>query len=174
MLWTIPRIHGSPIAMPAVGQAGGRGVLVYTDGSKDSESSIVGVDLANQNEIWHRPLRSVSRTGVTIDGDLVLVGDREAHLYAFDLATGSPASWSPVSLGGGAIEAPPTSADGQAYVVTENETTGAVRVVAVKESNGAQPWDYTPRLSAGTGSAVTVEDGRASFGMGGEQEVHAL
>src|SRR5437899_1733172 len=143
--------------MPAVGETGGRDVLVYTEGDRKDTSTVVAVALADRHELWRASLDAVSGTGVTIDGDHVLLGDRSANLYEFDLATGTPARWSPKALGGGGIDAPPAAANGEIYAVTRDRVTGNVRVSALKESTGSEDWDFTPKFSSGTGSAVTVQ-----------------
>ena len=160
--------------MPAVGRVKQRDVLVYTEGRRDDASAIVAVDPADRHELWREPLKAVSRTGVTIDGDLVAVGDREGRLYAYDLATGKPESWSPKTIGGGAIAVAPASAGGDVFVVAQNGSTGEVKVSAVDSTTGGQRWEFSPRLAAGTGSGVLVRNGRAYFGLGNEQRVHAL
>src|SRR5881397_86959 len=82
--WTLLR-NGGQVSMPAVGEAGGKTVLVFTDVAPGGDARLVGVDLHTRSELWRRPLKAISRSGVTIDGSTAFVGDDYGNLYAFDL-----------------------------------------------------------------------------------------
>jgi outer membrane protein assembly factor BamB len=171
--WTVDR-NGGPICEPAVGEAGGRLLLVYTEGDRRNDSAVVGVDLATQHELWRRSLQSVSASGVTVDGATAFLGDRAGRLYAFDLATGAPAKWSPEPLVAGVIDAPPAASAGQVFAVTRNPDTNEVHVLAVNGSSGKVLWDHAPSFAAGTGTAVGTSGDHVFFGLGSEQRTHAL
>jgi outer membrane protein assembly factor BamB len=172
--WSRLRNDAGPIAMPAAGTAGGRRILVFTEGSNRSDAAVVAVDVDTREFLWRQSLKGVSGSGVTINGNRVLLGDRTGHLYGFDLATGEPAEWSPKALGGGGIDAPPAAAGAEVYVVTRDKDTGDVRLAALKASTGSDDWDFSTAFAAGTGSAVTVQGDRVYFGMGVELKLHAV
>src|SRR5205085_532731 len=142
--WQVPR-GGGQIVVPAAGRDGGRTIVVFTEGTTKSESAAVAFDLATQKELWRQPLKSVSTSGLTVDGSAVLVGDSAGRLYDFDLATGQPASWSPRALGGGGVDAPPAAEGGLVFPITRDRTTGDVRVFGIDEASGRERWSYAPR-----------------------------
>jgi outer membrane protein assembly factor BamB len=170
--WSVHRQEG-PIAAPAVGEAGGHTLAVFTEGAKRDEAAVVAVDAVTHGEVWRHSLEDVSVSGVTIDGDLVLLGDRRGRLYGFDLATGDPTEWSPVGLGA-RIDGQPAVSDGEVFVVTRDHTSGEVQVVTVDEGDGKHDTLFKPGLAAGTASIPTVSGNRVLFGMGSEQLVHAV
>jgi outer membrane protein assembly factor BamB len=170
--WQVPR-NGGRISSPAAGVADGKAVVVFTEGDTRSKSNAVAFDASTQQELWRQPLEGVSVSGVSIDDQTVLLGDRQGRLYAFDLATGHPASWSPRGLGA-RIDAPPAADGDQVYTVIRNGDTSEVSVVAVDEQTGAEKWTFAPHLAAGTGSDATIEGDHVFFGMGGELRVRAL
>jgi outer membrane protein assembly factor BamB len=175
LAWQVRR-NGGPIAMPAVGVAGHRELLAFTEGRTSSDARLRVIDLVTRRDLPWSPVRlkDVSMSGVTVGHGQVIVGDRSGNLYAFDLATGSSASWSPAELATGAIEAPPAAAPSEIVAVTRNRSTGDVRVVGVDRTSGRPVWSYTTRVAAGTGSAVSLDGDRAVFGIGNEQYVRAV
>jgi outer membrane protein assembly factor BamB len=171
--WQFDRARGS-ITTPAVGRSGHRDVLVYTEGATTSTSAVVAVDLADQSQVWRQSLKGVSGSGVTISGNEVYLGDRSGNLYGFSLSNGSPASWSPMGLAGGSIDAPP-AASSTAVVVTErNHDNGSVKIDAVDPTTGDGLWSYSAGVSAGTATTATLDDRNAIFGVGGQQQVRAV
>ena len=170
--WRLDR-DGGPLAMPAVGTAGGRDVLVYTEGDTASKAAIVAVDPSDRSELWRDPLKNVSGSGVTIAGDEAFVGDRSGNLYGFGLQDGAAASWSPMGLGEGSVDAPPAASSNEVVVTERTHDTGAITVQAVDPSTGDERWSYSAGVSAGTATSSTLDDRHAIFGVGGEQHLRA-
>ncbi len=158
--WTLNR-NGGPPAMPAVGEVGGRRVLVFTDQSESSGTALVGVDLGSRRELWRTPLDAVSRSGVTVDGGAAFVGDAKGNLYGIDLATGS-VEWTATAAG--SIDAPPAAAEGRVFAVARDTSNGRVQVLAVDQSGGDKAWEYAPRVPGTGASAAAVSEGRVFFG----------
>ena len=107
-----------PSVPPAIAEASGRRILIYTEGFGDNppdgsatpsrgglaesvlvrrrirsapfDSHVVAIDLDTQEPVWDDPVQldAVSRTGVTVDGDTAYLGDNTGTVYAFDVATG--------------------------------------------------------------------------------------
>lgn len=171
--WQIDRANG-PISMPAVGTIGHRNVLVYAEGDSTSTAAVVAVDPADRSQLWRESLKGVSGSGVTISGGEVFLGDRNGNLYAFSLKDGSAASWSPMGLAGGSIDAPPAATSTEVVVTERNHDTGAVKIDAVDPTSGDGLWSYSTSVSAGTATTATLDERNAIFGVGGEQRVRAI
>ncbi len=185
--WEIPRA-GGPLSVPAVGTAGGQDVLVYVEGpapeSSDGEpsptpatttspgvtdddeavSELVGVSLADRTERWRVRLEAISRSGVTIDGDTVFVGDQGGTLSAYSLADGT-SRWSNTVTG--RIDTPVASAGGAVFVVARDADEGRVTIVAFEAATGERAWPpFEVPATSTAGSAPSAGDGRVIVGSG--------
>ena len=184
--WEIARA-GGPISVPAVGTAGGEDVLVYlegpapgspddgpsptpssttspdaTDDHDEAVSELVGVTLADRTERWRVRLEEIARSGVTIDGDTVYVGDQGGTLYAYALASGDE-RWSNTVTG--RIDTPVASADDVVFVVARDADEGRVTLVAFDAATGERSWSPFEVPAASTaGSAPSAADGRVFLG----------
>ncbi len=168
--WTFPRAGGA-LAIPAVGEVDGRRLLVFTERVGDAQASIVALNLHNMAPAWRRPLESVSRSGVTIDGSRVFVGDDEGRVYGLDLATGDEL-WPPAE-GAGPIDAPPAVGEGTVYAVAQGGSTRQVQVLAVDAADGSTTWTFEPRAAGATASVPVLADGAVIMGFG-DRLVRAL
>ncbi len=125
-------------------------------------SELVGVTLADQAERWRVQLEEVSRSGVTIDGDTVYVGDQGGTLSAFSLADGTP-RWSNTVTG--RIDTPVAVADGTVYAVARDSEEVRVALVAFDAATGERAWPpLTVPASSTAGSAPSAGDGRLIVG----------
>ena len=183
--WEIQRA-GGPLSVPAVGTAGGEDMLVYIDGpapgssdpsptptataspgaTDDAEdeavSELVGVTLADRTERWRVSLDAISRSGVTIDGDTVFVGDQGGTLSAYSLADGT-SRWSITVTG--RIDTPVASADDAVFVVVRDADEGRVALVAFDAATGERAWPpFEIPATSTAGSAPSVADGRVILG----------
>jgi outer membrane protein assembly factor BamB len=187
--WDVPR-QGGPLSVPAVGTAGGEDMLVYlegpapapdaepsptptptglpttspdaTDDADETVSELVGVSLADRSERWRVRLGSISRSGVTIDGDTVYVGDQDGAVSAFSLADGT-SRWSNTVTG--RIDTPVAVADGAVFVVARDADEGRVALVAFDASTGERSWPpFEVPATSTAGSAASAADGRVILG----------
>lgn len=169
-VWTFPRAGGA-LAIPAVGEVDGGRLLVFTQGVGDPQSSIVAVNLHTMAQAWSRPLEALSRSGVTIEGGRVFVGDDGGRVYGLDLATGDEL-WPPAK-GAGPIDAPPAVAEGTVYAVARGASTQPVQVLALDAAEGSTAWRFEPRAAAATASVPVLADGAVIMGFG-DRLVRAL
>jgi outer membrane protein assembly factor BamB len=196
--WQIPRA-GGPLSVPAIGSdAGGRRVLVYTEGPANSisgtaspsastspsqspsetaaspsaspfpavdqekVSTLVAVRLGNRKVLWRTPLEQVSRSGVTIEGGTVFVGDQDGDVYALSLEDGSLIWKEQV---GGRADTSIAVADGNAYVVGRDADTPRVVVAAFDAATGERAWSpLSLQVSSTAGSAPTAGGGSLFLG----------
>jgi outer membrane protein assembly factor BamB len=183
--WEIQRA-GGPLSVPAVGTAGGEDVLVYVDGpapgssdpsptptataspgatddaDEEAVSELVGVTLADRMERWRVSLDAISRSGVTIDGETVFVGDQGGTLSAYSLADGT-SRWSATVTG--RIDTPVASADDAVFVVARDVDEGRVALVAFDAATGERAWPpFEIPATSTAGSAPSVADGRVILG----------
>lgn len=154
--WALIRNSG-PLSPPAVGEADGSPVLVFTDASESRGTSLVGVELEGRTELWRTPLEDDSRSGVTIDDRSAFVGDEGGNVYAVDLSSGD-LRWTAKTIGG--IRAPPAVADGRVYAVGLDTEGGRVEVLALNQSDGDVAWRFAPQAAGATASAAAAGDGR--------------
>lgn len=130
---------GGPLAPPAIGTAGGLTVLVFTEGEEVDASAVVAFDLAHPDEeLWRVPIDEVTGSGVSIDGDLVVVGDDGGELYGIGLEKGD-LRWK--LEGQGRVGAPAAASDGRVVAALFDQNGAATRVVAV---DAAGPDDEKP------------------------------
>ena len=138
---------------------------------QDEVSSVVAVRLQDRKELWRTPLKDISRSGITIDGDAVFVGDQLGNVYALSLEDGSE-SWS--EQVGGRADTSIAVADGNAYVVARDADTPRVVVAAFDAATGERAW--TPlslQVSSTAGSAPTGAGGSLFLGSA-DRRVRAL
>lgn len=159
--WQLFR-NGGPIAMPAVGVAGGTSVLVFPDETLGAQASLVGVDLSSMREIWRTPLEAASRSAVAVDGNMAVASDEDGNVYGVKIDSGVVA-WT--AKLGGTIDAAAAVSDGKVFVVIRDASgQQVVRLVALDESDGKQLWDFTPRIAGATASGPAASGGAAVIG----------
>jgi outer membrane protein assembly factor BamB len=157
--WTVPR-QGPP-APAAVAEAGGREILLFTDATSDGTAELRAIDLRTRKDAWDAPLplKSVSRSGVTVEGNTAFLGDADGNVYAVDVATGK-ATWTvPV---GGEPKGPLAVADGTVFTVPLSHTfrtSVTASLVALDASTGEQVWSYTPQPASPFTSLAAVRSG---------------
>jgi outer membrane protein assembly factor BamB len=156
--WSEPR--DGPPAPPAIATDGDRTLVLFTDG-RDAESAVLrAIDLQTQEDAWDAPatLGAVSRTGVTVDGELAFLADGDGTVYAVDVATGTE-SWTaelagepkgPLPVAGGKVFAVPLDPDFSAL---------AASVVALEESSGDVAWTYEIQPPSSFASLPAVGQG---------------
>jgi outer membrane protein assembly factor BamB len=186
--WTVGRAFGPSVA-PAAAAAGDRTLVLYTEGfgsgpptsspspspagatggdaegpDEDEESFLVAIDAQTQDPAWDAPvpLEAVSRTGVTIEGDTALVGDRSGTVYAVDVATGE-LRWSEPA--GGPISVPVTVADGTVVAMVEGDSSTRATIVALDLATGERRWAHEVAGAAVFGSGTSVTQGRIVAGF---------
>jgi outer membrane protein assembly factor BamB len=157
--WTVSR-QGPP-ASPAVAETAGRSILLFTDTTADGAAELRAIDLRTRKDIWDAPLplKSVSRSGVTIEGHTAFLGDADGNVYAVDVTTGK-AMWT-VSVGGEA-KGPLAVADGRVFTVPLSHTfrtSVPASVVALDVSTGEETWRYTPQPASPFTSLPVAEGG---------------
>jgi outer membrane protein assembly factor BamB len=157
--WTVSR-QGPPAA-PAVAEIAGRSILLFTDAATDGAAELRAIDLRTRKEAWDAPLllKSVSRSGISVEGDMAFLGDADGNVYAVDVATGK-ATWT-VSVGGEA-KGPLPVADGKVFAVPLSHTfrtSVPASVVALDASTGKELWRYTPEPATPFTSLPAVAGG---------------
>jgi outer membrane protein assembly factor BamB len=163
--WTVDRDYGPPVS-PAIAATPSRRILIFTEGFGDSppgssatpsasassagpspspsgagsfDSHVAAIDLATRKPVWDAPvpLRAVSRTGVTVDGDTAFLGDNAGHVYAVAVATGE-IRW--MVDAGGFLTTPPAVSNDLVIVAVQGDRTSRPRLVAYHESDGSRAW----------------------------------
>ena len=143
-----------------------------TAGDETNVSSVVAVALGNQKELWRTPLEGLSRSGVTIEGGSVYVGDQEVgaqdveassgRVYALSLDDGSIIWKQEV---GGRADTSIAVADGNAYVVARDSQTPRVIIAAFDAATGERSWSpLSLQVSSTAGSAPTAGGGSLFLG----------
>jgi outer membrane protein assembly factor BamB len=179
---------GGPLSAPAVANAAGRSILVFTDGpaaegspspspsasasttsaspsasaSEQVGSSLVGLALDEGTERWRTQLEGISRSGVTVEGGNAYVGDQEGNVYAVSLASGAVV-WS--SEIGGRVDTPVAVADGNAYVVARDADGPRVLIAAFDALTGERAWPAASTVAASTAGTAPAA-GRGSVFVG--------
>lgn len=112
---------------------------------------------------WDSPvkLKATSRTGVTIDGTMVFVGDIRGNVYAADVATGK-LLWS--ASVNGFLESPIAAVDGTLLVSVNGYSTNDAKLVALSEATGKVSWVYDTG-HPGYVTSPAAADGRAFIGV---------
>jgi outer membrane protein assembly factor BamB len=194
-LWSVDRTYGPPVS-PAVASTPDGQVLLYTQGFGDTPpgtspspspeastspapsstekfpSNLTAIDLASQEPIWDRPLqlKEVSRTGVTVDGDIAYVGDNRGNVYAVDVATGK-LRWSAKT--GGFLANPLASAGGSVVVAVQGGRTTRPRLIALAEDDGSEIWNIEIQGAALFATSPVIGDGQVIVGLS-DQTVRAF
>lgn len=125
-------------------------------------SYLAAFDLETQGRPW-KPvaLDAVSRTGVTVDGELAFVGGNGGVVTAVDLTDGSLA-WSV------ALEAPLVTsiaaADGQVLVSLQGDGDSSPVIVSLDAASGEERWRHEPVAASAVVSAVSI-DGEHVFAI---------
>ncbi|MDP9344034.1 MAG: PQQ-binding-like beta-propeller repeat protein [Actinomycetota bacterium] len=183
--WQLPRVDG-PVAMPAVAVVGSHHVLLFTQGTKATDSRLVAydhLDTAQPTLLWQVQLDDVTSSGVAVDGPTAFLGDRSGNVYAVKVSTAPVTglrptadafAWKPFT-GPGTVDAPPAVADGKVFAVLRDSTTGDVTVLALEEDTGKPAWPqpFSPSAPPTYGSAPTVDGGRVFVGFA-DQTIRAL
>jgi outer membrane protein assembly factor BamB len=151
----LDRLEG-PLATPVAVEADGRRIGVFTAGG-GNDASVAAVDLDGGDRIWTAPIETDSRTGVTLEGDRVFVGDRSGRVYALDLATGREL-WE--HRDSGDIDAPLVVADGLVLAIVADRSETETRLVAIDVETGRPQWTASPGRLGVVGSGPTVIGGR--------------
>ncbi len=115
--------------------------------------------LETQDAPW-RPveLDDVSRTGVTIDGDLAFVGTNRGTVYAVDLTDGSIAWQREFDA---LLATSIAVADGSVLIGLQGDRDTQPVVVALDVSSGEERWRHEPDATSAAVSAVSAVDGTA-------------
>ncbi len=164
--WDVAR-QGGPLAPPAIGVLGDDAIVLFTEdvevaeGSDDAPAALVAVNLADRTERWRSPLEAVSRTGVTVDGTAVYVGDEDGKVYALDLEDGT-VRWT--ADGGGRLDASIAAAGGTVYTVGRDGDATRLPVSAFSAADGERRWQVFPEIASTTGSAAATDGTSVVFG----------
>lgn len=143
---------GSPSASPSSGAAAG-------GSAAGGAAHLVAIGLGDQKERWRVDLPAVSRTGVTIAGDLAIVGTNDGAVTAVSTATGDVA-WT--ADAGGFLEASIAATDTLALVPVRGTRESGTRVLALDLADGEEAWRYEPvTASAVLGPVAVGDDGLA-------------
>lgn len=189
-LWSADRDYGPPTA-PAIAVTAKRRLLIYTEGfgptppgasatpsssgsptsspspsaseAGSFDSHVTALDLATQEPAWRTPvpLKKVSRTGVTVDGDSAFVGDHDGNVYAIDVATGV-VRWT--SQAGGFLTNSLAVSGGEVVAAVQGNRTTQPHLIAFKESDGSTSWEA--EVQGGVfASAPAIENGHVIVGF---------
>jgi outer membrane protein assembly factor BamB len=125
-------------------------------GTSAQGSTLVAVSLADRARAWTLTLPAVSRSGVTVDGDLAFVGTNDGTVTAVDLSTGQT-RWT--GAAGGPLVTPLAVAEGLVVAGVQGTRSTGAAVVALKESDGTRAWSYAaPRSAVVAGSPSLSAD----------------
>jgi outer membrane protein assembly factor BamB len=133
----------SPTAEPDDGEEG------------TAPGGLVAIGLDDRVERWSVDLPGVSRAGVTVAGDLALVGTNDGTITAVEVATGEVAWTAEV---GGYVDAPVAASDAIALVSVRGSREAGTRVVALDLADGTVSWRYEPVTAVATIGPVSVGD----------------
>jgi outer membrane protein assembly factor BamB len=186
--WTVERVLGPSAA--AAGAVGAEGSLVlYTegwgDGPPDEDDSsptaavspspaptdddvevpaarLVGVDAVDGSSVWTVDLPAVSRTGVTVLGDLAVVGSIDGSVTAVEVASGRVAWTTSV---GGFLESAIAAADDLVLAAVRGSDDSPTAIVALAAADGEQAWRYEPQTASFGIGPASIGDGAAYVGL---------
>lgn len=129
---------------------------------EEESSSVVAISVDDRTEVWRTPLEALSRSGVTIEGTTVYVGDHAGNVYALSLDTGDVV-WTAELRG--RVDSPVAVADGTAYVVGRDPDTPAVIIGGFDAATGERAWPPAGLRSNSTaGTAAVAGDGLVFVG----------
>jgi outer membrane protein assembly factor BamB len=169
--WEVDRTYG-PSATPAVAGDAEAAIVVYTQGSGVDDSSVMALDPRSGEGAWDEPvpLKAVSRTGVTVEGQTAFLGDDRGNIYALRASSGE-LLWS-VRLPGRTLA--PLAADGETVVATVAGSDPDLPIVtALDAASGERRWQVEPEVfGTGATSGVIQEE---TFAVGlPDRAVHAF
>ena len=142
----------SPSPSPSAGAGGGSGAA----------STLVAIGVDDRERRWTLDLPAVSRSGVTVIGDVAIVGANDGSVTAVDVATGER-RWS--TDVGGAVDVP-VAADGDLVVVSTRTTVDATTaLVGVALGDGAERWRFAPDTGSPFAGPPTIVDGSVYAGF---------
>jgi outer membrane protein assembly factor BamB len=125
-------------------------------------TELVAVTLSDRTERWRVELDAMSRSGVTIEGDSVYVGDQGGMLSAYGLGNGER-RWSAEVAG--RIDTPVAVAEGSVYVAARDSEEVRVTLVAFDAATGERSWaPVTVPATSTAGSALSAAEGRLFMG----------
>jgi outer membrane protein assembly factor BamB len=197
-LWSVDRDYGPPVSS-AIAITAKRRILVYTEGFGDSppgsatpsagatpsaspsasgsdvgafDSHVAAIDLDTQQPVWDAPvpLKAVSRTGVTIDGDTAFLGDNAGNIYAIAVGTGE-IRWT--ADAGGFLATSPAVSDGLVIVTVQGGRSTRPHLVAFAESDGSTSWNDEIQGGAIFASAPSIGGDQVVAGFS-DQSVRAF
>ncbi len=138
---------------------------------EENHSTVVAIRLRDRTELWRTPLEDVSRSGVTIQGGAVFVGDNSGTVYALSLDDGT-VTWR--EQVGGRADTSVAVADGNAYVVARDADTPRVVVAGFDATTGERAWSpLSLQVSSTAGSAPTAGGGSLFLGSA-DRRIRAL
>jgi eukaryotic-like serine/threonine-protein kinase len=165
-----PSVTASPSATPS-GATASPSASPSPAADQEDVSSVVAVRLRDREELWRTSLEDVSRSGVTIEGNTVYVGDQGGTVYALSLDDGS-ITWT--EQVGGRADTPIAVADGNAYVVGRDADTPRVVLAVFDAATGERAWSpLSLQVSSTAGSAPTAGGGSLFLGSA-DRRVRAL
>jgi outer membrane protein assembly factor BamB len=127
-------------------------------GDGEEVSELVGVTLADRTERWRVRLDATARSGVTIEGDAVYVGDQGGTLSAFSLTDGT-SRWSNSVTG--RIDTPVAVADGAVSAVARDSDESRVALVSFDAATGERSWPpFVVPATSTAGSGPSAAGGR--------------
>ena len=130
---------GSSATPSASASSAGPSPTGSASGAGSFDSHVAAIDLDTREPVWDAPvpLRAVSRTGVTVDGDTAFLGDNAGHVYAVAVATGE-IRWT--ADAGGFLTTPPAVSNDLVVVAVQGDRSSRPRLVAYHESDGSRAW----------------------------------
>jgi len=123
-----------------------------------TDSRLMAFTPRETEPLWTVDLPAVSRTGVTITGDLAVVGGIDGSITAVEVATGDEAWTANV---GGFVESSIAATDDLIVVPVRGDQDTAVALVALAVSDGEQAWRYEPATTSYAGGAPSIDDDTA-------------
>jgi len=160
-----PAASATPAASPSPGAAGGQDEAAF-----EGPSRLVAVTWPDREPLWIVDLPQVSRTGVTVVGDLAYVGTNDGSVTAVEVDTGSE-RWA-VDVGQGTEQA--IAATGELVLVSlRGSGTEAASLVALSAVDGSESWRYEPAAASLIASPAAV-DASAAYVAFSDGTVHAV
>lgn len=184
--WEIERVLG-PSASPAIAQGPDGPVVVFTEGWGDgppdasetpsatasasasaspdggsatepTQPRLLAVPVGGGDPAWSVDLPAVSRSGVTVVGDLAIVPTIDGTVTAVDLSTGQ-VLWT--AEPGGFLETPAAEAGDLVLVSVRGDDDTRTGVVALSLADGERSWRYEPQTGALSTGPPSVGDDAA-------------
>ena len=173
--WRVPRDGGQVFATPAVADVDGVPVLLFTQGDKADESSLLAYSLEDPEapaKLWEVPLRDVTTSGVSVEGTTAFTGDLSGNVYAVDVVNEvrgvdenrDLVTWEHAV--DGVLRAPPAIGGGKVVVTAINQTTRRVQIVALVEATGEEEWSLAASATSTQATPATIAGDRVLVGFG--------